>query len=220
MNTSIVIPIYNKWYLTNQILNDIYVNFSDVLEVIIVNDNSPEEEVYNGLALWKMSKKLPIKEIRLSENVMFTRATNIGLKESIGDNIITVSNDVRVETDIPRQLNYLLSKNQKIFVGGKLLDWDTGWNSFNGTVFPYIEGWLMATSKSGWEEIGYLDDNYAPSDMEDVDVSTKAISLGYRLIPLNNPHIRHAGAQSIGYNPKREAITLRNKEYFRKKWIG
>jgi hypothetical protein len=31
--------------------------------------------------------------------------------------------------------------------------------------------------------------------------------------------VRHIGAQSIGYNPEREKITIRNKELFRKKWI-
>jgi GT2 family glycosyltransferase len=216
---SFVIPIYHKWYLTNQVLEDIHKHCSDVLEVIIVNDNSPEQAVYDGLEVWKHSKRLPIREIRLEENVMFLKATNIGLRESVGENVITISNDVRVQSDISKQIDGILSKKEKSFVGGKIYTMDTGWNTFDGRIFPYIEGWLMATTKSGWEELGYLDEQFAPSDMEDVDISTKALSMGYELVPLNNPMVRHIGAQSIGYNPEREKITIRNKELFRKKWI-
>jgi len=77
----------------------------------------------------------------------------------------------------------------------------------------------MATTKDGWEEIGYFDERFAPSDMEDVDSSTTAKSLGYELIALSPNDTHHLGAQSIGFNPEREKITIANKEKFKNKWI-
>ena len=215
---SIAIPIYNRWHLTHQILFDIYKNCDNIHEIIIVNDNSPEKEVRDGMDWWLSQKMLPIQEIVLAENVMFLRASNIGMKQCAGDIVITVSNDVRIQSDITTRIRDMLRENPEQMIGGRLLDWDTGWNSFGGQVFPYIEGWLMATTKQGWEEIGYFDERFYPSDMEDIDSSTTALTLGYTLTPLNDERIQHIGAQSIGYNPKREAQTKLNKEKFRKKW--
>jgi len=31
--------------------------------------------------------------------------------------------------------------------------------------------------------------------------------------------VEHLGGQTIGFNPEREAITIRNKEIFRKKYV-
>ena len=67
--------------------------------------------------------------------------------------------------------------------------------------------------------MGYFDDRYAVSDFEDVDLSTTAVSLGYNLVPLNNPGLVHLGGKSIGYSPEREARTRINQEKFEEKWI-
>ena len=218
---SIVIPIYSNWNLTHQILFDLYKYCTNIHEVVIVNDNSPDPEVITGLDWWMGNRILPVREIRLSKNVMFLKASNIGLKDATGDVIITVSNDVRIQSDIVTRISELLAKgNPNRLIGGRLLDFDTGWNTFNGITFPYLEGWLLATRKIGWEELGYFDEQFSPSDMEDVDISTNAKSLGYELISLNDDRIQHIGAQSIHYGPERERITLINKKKFEEKWLG
>lgn len=162
---------------------------------------------------------LPIREIRLEKNVMFLKATNIGLKKATGDIIITTSNDVRIFQNISQAIINLLNDDDHQLIGGRLLDWDTGWNTFGTAMFPYLEGWLLAATRSGWEDLGYFDEQYAPSDMEDVDLSATAGMMGYKLTALPSDMTQHLGAQSIGYNPEREKITLANKEKFRKKWI-
>lgn len=216
---SIVIPIYNKWSLTHQCLFDIFQKCFPVDEVIIVNDNSPDPDVYTGLEWWKQQEMLPIREIRLEKNVMFLKATNIGLKKATGDIIITTSNDVRIFQNISQAIINLLNDDDQQLIGGRLLDWDTGWNTFGTAMFPYLEGWLLAATRSGWADLGYFDEQYAPSDMEDVDLSATAGMMGYKLTALPSDMTQHLGAQSIGYNPEREKITLANKEKFRKKWI-
>lgn len=219
MKVSFVIPTYNHYALLHQILYDIYQTCSLVDEVLVVNDASTDEDVYNGLAWWKKAEMLPIREIRLETNHMFLKASNIGLKKAVGDVIILISNDVRVRKDVSTEIYKILSDVPHSIVGGRLLDFDTGWNKFDYHLFPYLEGWLLATTKTNWKELKYFDERFSPSDMEDIDLSTTALKLGYGLIPLPEGYTQHLGGQSIGFSPEREAITIANKEKFRKKWI-
>lgn len=219
MNVSIVVPTYNHYKLLHQTLFDIYQKCSPVHEVIVVDDCSTENDVYDGIRWWKNTGLFTLRYIKLSENVNFLRASNIGMKKATGDVIILLSNDVRLHKDIVFPIVEILKANEKTLVGGRYLDWGTGWNEFNGTVFPYLEGWLLAATKAGWEELGYFDDRYAPSDMEDIDISTTARTKGYMLSSLPSDLTTHLGGQSIGFNPKREQITIANKEKFKKKWL-
>lgn len=219
MKVSFAIPIYNKWHLTHQLLFDIYQKCSDVYEVVIVNDHCDDQDVLDGLEWWKSNGMLPLKVITLSRNVMFLRASNIAMQQCTGDVIITISNDVRIHNDIAKSIVEILTKNKRTLVGGRLLDWDTGWNTFNGRIFPYLEGWLLATTRENWEKLEYFDERYMPSDMEDVDISTKAHESRYSLVSLDSGDTTHLGAQSISYGSNREKITIANKEKFRRKWI-
>lgn len=216
---SIIIPIYNNWALTHQCLFDIFQKCFPVDEVIIVNDNSPDPTVYAGLEWWKNQAFLPIREVRLEKNVMFLRASNIGLKKATGDIKILLSNDVRIYGNVSQSILNLLTEDEHQLVGGRYLDWKTGWNDFGDAVFPYLEGWLLAATAKGWEDLGYFDEQYVPSDMEDVDLSATAGMLGYKLTALPPEMTNHLGGQSIGFNSAREAITIANKEKFKKKWM-
>ena len=91
--------------------------------------------------------------------------------------------------------------------------------NFDGKIFPYLEGWLLAFTKDAWNEIGGFDPIYAPNDAEDIDFSTTALSKGYKLIPLPEGLVTHIGSQTLSYGPEREALTKINIEKFRKKWM-
>jgi GT2 family glycosyltransferase len=219
MKFSFVIPTYNNYGLLHQSLWDIYQKCSPVHEVIVVDDCSTDLEVQTGLNWWKGQDLLPIRHVRLNKNVMFLKASNVGLKLADGDIVCLLSNDVRLHKDIVGHMTNMFAAHDNLLMGGRYLNFDTGWNTFGSAIFPYLEGWLLATIKSGWKELDYFDDQFVPSDMEDVDLSAKARMLGYHLISLPEDMTTHIGGQSIGFNPEREAITIANKEKFRKKWI-
>jgi glycosyltransferase involved in cell wall biosynthesis len=220
---SFVIPTYNHYNLLHQILYDIYQKCSPSLylikEVIVVDDCSTDEDYISGLSWWKKNGMLPIRHIRMSENSMFLKASNAGLKKAEGDIVCLISNDVRIVRNIVQEIILLMEEKERRLVGGRFLDWDTGWNSFGKNIFPYLEGWLLAAYRDGWKKLEYFDERFAPSDMEDIDISTKALSMGYDLVALHEIMTKHLGGQSIGFNPEREKITIANKEKFRQKWM-
>jgi GT2 family glycosyltransferase len=87
-------------------------------------------------------------------------------------------------------------------------------------IFPYLEGWLLATTAESWKELGYFDERYAPHIFEDIDLSTTALSLGMQLVPLNNPNLSHAGGGTITYTEQRHELTRVNMKKFGEKWTN
>ena len=220
MKISFVIPSFNHWDLTHQILYDIYNTSPNVEEVLVINNGSIDKENYTGIQWWENTKMLPITDLLIEKNVGFLKACNVGVKEAKGDIIILVSNDVRIHNDIlPYILQCMKIYKDRCIIGGKLYTESTGWNNFDGKIFPYLEGWLLAFTKDAWNEIGGFDPLYIPNDFEDIDFSISAKALGYTLISLPAVDTTHIGAQTISYGPEREALTEINREKFRKKWV-
>ena len=215
---SIIIPTYNHGDLTAHLLLDILQYCSPANEVIIANNGSDDPAVAAGIKWWKSIAKLSLKEFRAAENVGFLKICNLSVEKAKGDIIILISNDVNVRADLTKLVLEILKDARKI-VGGILYDHDTGWNQFDGKIFSYLEGWLLAFHKKDWEIIGGFDERYSPHIFEDIDFSTMAIKKGYNLIPLNESRIWHSVGQTIKYGPERDKLTSKNKEKFRKKWI-
>lgn len=222
-SVTIVTLCCNKFNLTNDFLSDLMREKENIDEIIVV-DNGSDEETVGGLEWWRTSSELPVKVKRFDENLGFTMGSNIGLRLATENRqaerriIFLISNDVQISGKFIQQTADILFDPKRSLVGAKLLTHDTGWNTFDGTVFPYLEGYFIAATVDGWIDLNYFDENYAPFDYEDVDLSATARKKGYKLVPLNNPYIHHVGGGTLGYNPERENITRRNREYFRKKW--
>jgi O-antigen biosynthesis protein len=216
MKVSFVIPIYNHFSLINDLLANIH-KHTHPDEIIVVDDGSTDKETLDGVAWWELHAN--VKVVRPIENLGFLKASNYGVSKATGDIIVLISSDVKIEDDLAEIVRGLVTENPRVLIGGKLYNYDTGWNTFDGKIFPYLEGWLLACTKEAWNDLGGFDERFAPSDMEDVDLSTTAIKKIYALIPLNNPNIRHLGGATIGYGDERMAQTVINKEKFKNKWI-
>ena len=110
----------------------------------------------------------------------------------------------------------------KVLIGGEIIDWKAGWNEFNingrEIVIPWLGGWMLACTDVIWQSLGGFDPRYGISDFEDVDISTTALDLGYKLIPLNCKHLQHLVAKSFGYNEIRLERTKHNREVYIQKW--
>jgi GT2 family glycosyltransferase len=119
----------------------------------------------------------------------------------------------------------LIGKDNKMLIGGRIVDWAGGWNEFDVDgkhyVIPYAEGWLLGCTKLGWKGLGGFDIKYGRFDYEDLDLSTKALSLGYNIVGLNSNKLKHLGSQTISkLNIDRQSITEHNRKVFIDKWIS
>lgn len=230
MNVYVIIPHYNNWELTHARLWELYKYCGEnITEVVVVDDGSTDNMTEGGLRWWGTFEgqyNFKVTSITLPENVGFLLASNRGIFDTVSktgpdDVVILLSNDVEIRTNFVRQVTDIISHAPKSLVGGVLYAHDTGWNKFGDRLFPYIEGWLLAMTSEGWTRAEWgFDERFAPSDYEDVDLSTFMLTLGYDLVPLNNPGIRHIGGQSYGYTEERRKRTEENKIKFQEKWIG
>jgi GT2 family glycosyltransferase len=218
-------PFYGKWDMTHQRLNELYkfIHPSVNMEVILINDK-PDDETPNGVGWWQKMGAMNVRYLRNKENLGFGGSMNLGASKAVSDILVFFSNDVVVTGDFITQIIGALSVDNQRLIGNVVYDFDTGWNYLkmrNGkkVLFPYAEGYLMATTKVVWEDLGGFDPIYFPYDFEDVDISTMAIHKKYRLFALHSPYIRHLSGQTVSQvNPRREEITRANQQKFIGKW--
>ena len=233
MKTSIILLQYNRYDLTHARLMELYhtvpVNSDSV--IVVMDDASPElkDGDIKGMKWWQENARpdLPIDCRKNAENLGFGGTCNAGAKTAINthdaDIVVFLSNDVIVRGDFITPIKKIIENNPKSFIGGRVLYYDTGWNTFDfdgkRTVIPYCEGWLLACTSDAWKELGGFDPIFHPYDMEDIDISLMATSLGYDLVGLDLPYLQHiSGATIAKVNPNRQAITIRNKQRFYDKW--
>ena len=220
---SFIMPFFNRWELTLQRLNEFRKFLPDDCEIVLVDDCSTDESVKKGIAFWQKSgvsrHKLLYK--RNTENVGFSCSMNNGTKVATGEIFVFYSNDVIMSGNIVPELDEKFTE-KNILVGHQLLWWDTGWNkfTFNGKdrIVSYLGGYFIACSREDWKQLEW-DERYAPYDYEDVDLSLQATILGYNLVEVPTPALKHLSGQTISkINPNREEITKRNRIKFIDKW--
>jgi GT2 family glycosyltransferase len=224
MKVSLIMPFYGKWQMTHQRLMEIYQHVSPPtrMEIILINDN-PDDREPNTAGWWQQETRLKVRYFHNKKNLGFGGSMNKGAEKAKGDILIFFSNDVVVSGDFVAEIIGALTVDDQRFIGGRYLDFNTGWNhiSINRkmTLFPYVEGWLIACTREVWEDLGGFDPIYYPYDYEDIDLSTMAIHKGYKLFGLSSKYLRHLSGVTIrNVNPYREGTTLENKQKFQTKW--
>ena len=225
MKISIIMPFYNGWELTHARLYEFYKYLPvDNVEICLVNDCSTDD-VSGSISFWqKGAARHKILYRKNEANLGFGGSHNEGAKIATGDVFVFYSNDVVLSGNFIPALVEEFEKDQKILVGNRLIYFPAGWNEFeiNGKkrIVPYLEGFFIACTREAWKELGGWDvESYGKFDYEDLDLSTKAISLGYNLIDMQSSFLTHLGGRTImNMNVDRLAHTKRNREVFIQKW--
>lgn len=213
--TSVVVLGWNHWDLTRTLVRGLVEHEAENITELIIVDNGSDEAVNNV-------EGFPVH--RLPKNIGFTLGANHGLRLALKELasrhlVFLISNDVQIKGGFIAQAADVLLGARRAFVGNKHINFDSGWNKHGGILFDYLEGWFLAATSDAWRDLNFFDENYAPFDVEDIDLSTTAKSKGYKLVSLNNPNVLHQGGGTLGYTPERRSITERNIEYFKRKWL-
>jgi GT2 family glycosyltransferase len=214
---TIIIPFYDCFDLVWSRLAEISVwGTKNETELILANDGSVEEKTYEMLARARVQFPF-FRTVGFDKNRGFASINNYASQYAQGDVLCFLSSDVKIFKpfwrDIPEKLG--------VWSGGKLYTYDTGWNAFDGTIVPYLEGWMVACRKSEFENLGGWDERFDPHDYEDVDLSLKAQCAGYQLRQIEDGQLQHIGCGTIGRKKTidaRLAVTNHNREVFYDKW--
>lgn len=216
---SVIIPFYNHIDLVHSRMNEFmkFIPPNDI-EIILIDDDSTEN-VDGIVAFWQ--KQVGFHKIRYfknEKNMGFGYSMNKGADKAKGDILVFLNSDVIIYSDFVSEVSYLTAGDDKVLIGGQLMDFDTGWNRFKSGVVPYLNCWIMACTRTAWEELGGFDPRYGIGDFEDVDLCVTAVQKGFQLIPLTKSTLVHMGGQSFGYSPEREKRTRANRQKFMEKW--
>lgn len=221
LSSSIIMLSYNRWELTHRCLFELCTRLPET-EIIVVDNASVEEDVFKGINWWKTTPFANRIDFRLlPENKGFGGGNNYGANQAMGDILIFTQNDVFTYSDWLTPLKEIIQGDPKAVVGGRIIDWAGGWNNIPGGYIPYAEGWLIGMTKDAWDDIGGFDEQFFPCDMEDVDLSTGALSKGYKLKNLNSNRLMHKGGGTINsLSIDRRKITEDHRSLWLKKWEG
>jgi GT2 family glycosyltransferase len=219
---SVVLLNYNSFELLGKSLLEVINHLPpEGVEVVVVDNGSTDENFKANFEWWKKSTlSKPVQYIKIPENRGFGGGMNYGVLAARGKNLLLLSNDVIVKDgNLFKDIINLCAGNDKILIGGRILDWDTGWNVFGKYTIPYCEGYALGMSKKAFEDLGGFDEEYCPYDYEDMDLSMTAMQQDFMLVQLDPEYMFHMSGQTIKEDrEKRIEITRRNREYFKKKW--
>ena len=246
---SIIIPMKDKVNLTKVCIDSLYnKNTYQNFEIIIVDNNSTEEETLNYFNALKKEHD-NVKILTIKEEFNYSRLNNLAIKEATGDYILLLNNDTEVLD--PNFLDYMIgyaSQEHVGCVGLKLLYKDLkvqhagvvlGYGGVAGHVFvtasnkdigifnrlsmPYdysaVTAACLLVKKSKYLEVDGFDENLKVA-LNDVDFNLKMLKKGYYNVCLNNISLLHYESKSRGYEVTKEQIERFQKEqdYMKKKW--
>lgn len=217
---SIIVPVYNRYDLTNRFLFDLYKqvpNLSDG-EVVICSDGSTDETL-GGLNFWKQSvfKNKNFQVHHSEENHGFGMTNNTGAELARSDNLIFMNNDILIHENFIPKIMAILVESERQLIGSEVYRTDVGWNKFGNYVVPYVAGHFIVCQRKVWNELGGFDLRYGKATYEDIDLSMTAITKGIKLTQCQL-NLQHLGGQTMAMDEKRLALTKNNRAIFEKKW--
>jgi GT2 family glycosyltransferase len=221
MKLSIIVPVYNRYNITNSCLRDLSHLPKEDCEIIIVDDASSDETKS------MLTNRKDIIYIRKNINEGFGKSVNVGYAIASGRAITILNNDIKILSDHSTWYKTILnSLDDNCLIGptGGYVDpvtfdfiYET--NDYNKKI-NYISGWCISATSNTWAKLSDNNNNIFDPDyhmyFEDTSLSFKANSLGINLKLINLP-LFHFGKVSS----KQKDISklyLDSKKIFMSKW--
>ncbi len=202
---SIIVLNYNgKKYLKNcfeSLKKTDYPNF----EVIMVDNNSDDGSIEY------VRKKFPwVRILKSPENKGWAYGNNFGIKNTKGEYVVLLNNDVIVTKDWLKELVKIAQSDPKIGIVGSWPVWykcmgqDLSKFPYSGKIIEAstVSGAAMLVKREVFDKIGLFEEKYFIY-WEDTEFTWRAILAGYKVISNYNSIIYHIGG---GYTKKNENI--------------
>lgn len=225
MKTSIITPLFNRSDLTAEFLKSVTKYMNNETELILVDNNSGDNTLQLLAGTKKLYNKYNITIISNSTNLGFGTANNIGVKLAKGENIIFISNDVKIMGDFITPMMDYLDKHNNRAVGPRLIRTGTGWNDcfrnkITGEdigVISYLEGFCFGLKRAIFQAVGGFPEQIF-IDYEDIFLSYKLHLMGVGLSQIQLP-LEHSLGGSFGtLSDARIKYTLASQQIFMDYW--
>ena len=218
VKVSIVIPVYNKVYLTLQCLRSIHdrVPTSCRYEVIVVDNASADMTPL-------LSKMVGLKYLRSEVNLGFVDGCNFGAKSANGEFLVFLNNDALVtENWLESLVSTMESYPDAGIVGSKIIYPDGRLQEAGGIIFKdgtgnnygkndhpdryqynyvrevdYCSGASIIIRRSIFDELEGFDALYRPAYYEDTDLAFRVRELGLKVIYQPESVIYHFNAHLL-----------------------
>jgi len=160
----------------------------------------------------------------------FCHAVNLGMREASGELLLLLNNDTLplegsfsglaqgISRADPRTAAAVPSIPRPDGTDDSLCQWKivrglavTG-EGIGGA--PYPSGACSLWKRSAWEELGGMDDRFAPIYWEDADLGARMTAAGMGMIRLQDLVVRHIHASTMGSSPETLALRERNRFIF------
>jgi len=208
---SVILVLFNRAELTLACLRSVAENYSERIEIILVDNNSQDE---TPLLLDRLRGAIIIRN---SENRNFLLAVNQAAAEANGEYLLLLNNDAQVLPGTLRSsLNTIRSSPDIGAVGGRVILFDgtlqeagsiiwkdgscLGYGRGDNPLAPmysfqrdvdYCSGAFLLTPRRIWLELGGFDERFKPAYYEETDYCTRLWECGLRVVYDPNSVLLH-----------------------------
>lgn len=231
---SIIIPICNKWNLTYNCLKSLNESHNKIdYDIIIVDNGSTDETVYNIQTVLNKLFNCRHQYIRNNKNLNFARACNIGAKASKNDIILFLNNDTLITDNCLDEMVEKIWDSKKITVSPILVypEFSSKKNriqhlgiAFEPRFYPRhlyeffpithpvckkerqlqcVTAAALMLYKNDFLEVGGFDERFINGG-EDVALGLRLTNLGFRHLIVNTSIIYHFASQTPGIHDNAE----------------
>lgn len=229
---SVVIPVYKKTDMFVQNLQHNVALFPKNTEIIIVDDASQE---YLSEKIESLLKKKNVHLIENDKNVGFSRTINKGIKIAQGAYILLLNSDVRLLSTFPENYEDFFRENSDIaavsfaeknhdsVLGKSTILFSRGLvvhsraHDNNEGLTAWASGGSCLFRADRLKSLGAFDEIYSPFYWEDIDLSFRAYSRGWKInfIPSYKvEHMRESTISTFYSSSKIKHIAFRNQFLF------
>ena len=233
MGVSVVIPNYNGEKYIKKCLDSLLNQSLEPDEIIIVDNKSTD----GSLELINSEFRDNVYIISLEKNTGFSVAVNEGIRASNSEFVALLNNDTELDKDWLKELYAVIQKDSSIFsCCSKMIRYDNrniiddagdeysilGWSFKRGdgrTIDKYNKTEEVFSScagaaiyrKSIINKIGYFDEKFF-AYLEDMDISYRARSFGYKNYYAHKAKVYHIGSATSGsrHNSFKVRLAARN----------
>jgi O-antigen biosynthesis protein len=223
--TDIIIPVHGRADLLSACLTSLARGDGKFIETTyVVDDASPPAEK-RDLRAAAAGHPLHIEWLILEHRSGFVGAANAGWKTASGPVAVVLNNDVAVGPNTITTLCDTLSRESDVAAVGPTSDNPRDLFQYRRTAVlraaaapaSYLTAMCLAIRRSAIGEVPF-DSVYAPGYFEDLDLSCRLRTTGWRLSIAENAAVHHIGAATYSACAGLSALMERNYATFAARW--